>query len=96
MNHSLKFEKQKILCGGRVIILIFFVLWELLVTINKTPVYILPAPSRVLKTLFLNPLVYLEASSVTLGEAIVGLIIGVTAGILLASILVLFPVLKMV
>jgi len=91
MNHSLKVKNKHSFFVAGLFILIFFVLWEFLVYVNKTPVYLLPAPSRVLKTLFENPTMYLEASLVTLGEAIVGLMIGVIAGILLASILVLLP-----
>jgi len=91
MNSSMKKKKKNSFWVAASIILIFFIFWELFVFIRKTPVYILPAPSRILVTLFENPLVYLQASSITLGEAIIGLVIGVFAGILLASILVLLP-----
>ena len=91
MNHSVKVKNKHSFFVAGLFILVFFVLWEFLVYVNKTPVYLLPAPSRIFKTLFENLTMYLEASMVTLGEAIVGLAIGVIAGILLASILVLLP-----
>ncbi len=74
-----------------IIILIFFVTWEILVSIRHTPIYLLPAPSRIILTLAENPIFYLQATIVTLGEALIGLLIGVLAGALLASILVLLP-----
>ncbi len=82
MNHAMKLKDQHSFWVAGLIILIFLLFGNCLFYVNKTPVYLLPAPSRILKTLFENPLMYLEASMVTLGEAIVGLVIGVIAGIL--------------
>ncbi|HSM26358.1 MAG TPA: ABC transporter permease [Anaerolineaceae bacterium] len=73
------------------IILIFFFAWELAVKISNTPVYLLPAPSRVIKTLFENPQTFAQATFLTLSEALIGLFIGVVAGILIASLLTLLP-----
>lgn len=73
------------------IILIFFIGWEAAVFINKTPVYLLPSPSRVFQTLFEHPQTFGQATFLTLSEALIGLAIGVLAGILLASILTLLP-----
>jgi ABC-type nitrate/sulfonate/bicarbonate transport system permease component len=84
-------EKNQRFWVAAAIIAAFFILWELFVTLRQTPIYILPAPSRVLVTLFDNPITYLQASVITLGEALAGLLIGVAAGILLASVLVLLP-----
>jgi NitT/TauT family transport system permease protein len=83
--------------GGRstlvalALVLAFFLAWEMLVTLAGTPVYILPAPSRVLRTLAENTGLYAEASLVTLGEALAGLAIGLAAGALLAMALTLQP-----
>lgn len=74
-----------------IIILVFFLTWEIWVSVRQTPIYLLPAPSRIILTLIQNPNFYLQATIVTLGEALLGLIIGVLAGALLASILVLLP-----
>ena len=73
------------------IVLVFFAVWELAVRILEVPVYILPAPSRTLVTLINNPALYLEATAVTLGESLAGLLIGVLAGGLLAVLLIMLP-----
>lgn len=73
------------------IVLVFFALWEAAVHIFQTPVYILPAPSQVIVTLFKYPETYLNATALTLGESLAGLLIGVLAGGLLAVLLVMFP-----
>ncbi|MBE0688240.1 MAG: hypothetical protein IH585_19775 [Anaerolineaceae bacterium] len=67
------------------IVIIFFLGWELGVYLTGTPVYLLPAPSRVIQTLFLHPDTFAQATFLTLGEALTGLLIGVFAGILIAS-----------
>ncbi len=73
------------------IVLIFFLGWEISVRLFDIPVYLLPSPSRVLVTLFSEPRLYAEATLLTLGEALAGLLIGVIAGSLLAVILTLLP-----
>lgn len=73
------------------IVIIFFLLWEGMVWLMKTPVYLLPAPSVILKTLWQNPQPYTQATLVTIGEALAGLVIGVIAGSLLAALLTLIP-----
>jgi NitT/TauT family transport system permease protein len=61
------------------------------VLINRTPAYLLPAPSRVMQTLAAYPAMYLEAAAITLGEALIGLALGVLAGALIAALLTLQP-----
>jgi len=73
------------------IVLTFLGAWELAVRIFEVPIYILPAPSRTLVTLFNNPTLYLEATALTLGESLAGLLIGVLAGGLLAVLLIMLP-----
>jgi ABC-type nitrate/sulfonate/bicarbonate transport system permease component len=73
------------------IVLVFFIGWELAVSISQTPVYLLPAPSRVVKTLITHSDTFAQATFLTLAEALSGLLIGVLAGILLASVLTLLP-----
>ncbi len=73
------------------IVLIFLGLWEAGVHLFQTPVYILPAPSRIILTLFKHPEMYLQATALTLGESLAGLLIGVLAGGSLAVLLILFP-----
>ena len=71
------------------IVLIFLGGWEAAVRIFEVPVYILPSPSRTFETLAANPEMYLQASALTLGESLAGLLIGVLAGGLLAVLLTL-------
>lgn len=73
------------------ILLGFMILWEVGVAITRTPPYLLPAPSRVLATLSSNAPMFLEAFWITLGEAMVGLALGLLAGGLAAAALTLQP-----
>lgn len=84
-------SKQRSGLVAWLIILGFFSAWEAAVRVFQTPVYILPAPSSVLLTLFNHPQTYLEASAITMGESLAGLAIGVLTGGLLAVLLVLLP-----
>lgn len=69
----------------------FLALWEGSVALFKTPVYLLPAPSRVLQTLAANPGLYAGAFVITVGEAMAGLALGLCAGALIAALLTLRP-----
>ena len=69
-------------------------MWEIAVSVREIPVYILPAPSRVAQTFFSQPLYFLEALSVTLGEALAGLTLGTLVGILVAALVSLKPQLE--
>ena len=73
------------------LVLAFFLAWEGGVALTNAPVYLLPAPSRVLQTLAANLPLYAEATLVTLGEALAGLLLGLLAGALLACLLTLQP-----
>lgn len=74
-----------------VILALFFAAWELGVRLTEAPVYILPAPSRILATLARNPGQYAGATFITLSEAFAGLILGVLAGVIIASLLTIRP-----
>jgi len=82
-------------CLGIIIIIIlvsiFICLWEILVKVKQIPVYLLPSPSIVIRTLFSNIKMYSKATLVTSIEAATGLGIGVITGIALASLLDLAP-----
>ncbi|RMF43939.1 MAG: ABC transporter permease subunit [Anaerolineae bacterium] len=65
--------------------------WEIAVRMTHTPVYILPAPTRILATLGANPALYARAAAVTLGEALGGLLLGTLAGAGAAALLSLWP-----
>ncbi len=70
---------------------IFFLGWEIFVRIKQLPIYLLPAPTKIIQTIFNHPLTYAQAAGVTLGEAAAGLCLGVLAGFLIASLLTLLP-----
>lgn len=76
------------------IVLVFLLLWQGVVWAFKLPPYLLPAPSLVVITLFTNASMYAAASLVTLGEALAGLLLGLLASVLLASLLSLRPALE--
>lgn len=67
--------------SAAIILLLALLSWELGVQLSHTPVYLLPAPSRIWITFWLDPLYYLHALLVTLGEAVGGLCLGLLAGI---------------
>jgi ABC-type nitrate/sulfonate/bicarbonate transport system permease component len=66
-------------------------IWEMIVYLRQIPVYILPAPTKVLVTLIQNIDLYLQASLLTLGEALAGLALGTLAGIATATLLGFWP-----
>ena len=56
-------------------------LWELGVRLSDTPLYVLPAPSRVLAALFEEREALLSHSVVTVGETLIGLLIAASSAI---------------
>lgn len=73
------------------IVLPAILVWEFLVRLFQVPVYLLPSPSNILINLAGNIELYIEASLLTLGEALAGLLLGLLAGIFGATILGLWP-----
>lgn len=59
-------------------------IWEGVVRARGIPPYLLPAPSRVFATLAARAPDYGRAASVTLSQALAGLLVGLTTGILIA------------
>jgi NitT/TauT family transport system permease protein len=84
-------SRQRARLVALAIVVIFFAAWEGGVALSHTPVYLLPAPSRVLQTLAANAAMYADAFLVTLGEALAGLALGLLAGGLIAALLTLQP-----
>jgi ABC-type nitrate/sulfonate/bicarbonate transport system permease component len=66
-------------------------IWELGVSSLKLPIYILPAPSVIIKTLAENSTLYLGASLITLEESLAGLVLGLIAGSSTAILLGMWP-----
>ncbi len=65
--------------------------WEAGVRLYGVPVYLLPAPSRVLATLGANAGEYALAAGITAAEAAGGLVLGALAGFALATLMSLWP-----
>ncbi len=57
------------------------VLWEVIVRVRHVPVYMMPAPTVVVQELLGKIVYYLNASAVTLAEALGGLLLGLLVGI---------------
>jgi len=68
-----------------------FLGWEMFVRLRHLQVWILPAPSHIFQTLFANLPLYGQASLVTFGEALTGLLVGILAGTGAALLLSLWP-----
>ena len=60
------------------------VLWELVVTLAGVPAFLLPAPSAIAAQIGAQPGVILATTAVTGGNALIGLVAGFLAGLLLA------------
>jgi NitT/TauT family transport system permease protein len=67
------------------------ILWEIGVHIARLPIYILPSPSMIVRTLLENIPLYITASMLTLEEALVGLVLGLLTGVLAAALLGMWP-----
>ncbi len=65
--------------------------WEISVRVQEIPIYILPAPSRIISTLTQNSYLYAQAALLTLAEALIGLMLGTLAGVGAATLLSLWP-----
>jgi len=70
------------------------VLWEAAVRIFAVPLYVLPAPSKIVQALFGDFSALMGHAWVTLGETLLGLALAILAGILLAVLMDCFPTLR--
>ncbi len=61
--------------------------WETAIWLAETPIYLLPAPSDILRKLMATPTPFLQAGLVTLAEAVGGLLLGSLVGLGLALLL---------
>lgn len=70
-------------------------IWELFVKLTNTPLYILPSPSKVVKTLFLEMPILWEHAKITLAETILGLLIAIVLAFILAVLMDAFTSFKL-
>ena len=87
-------EKNHSLLFALILVATLLGFWELAVRLAETPVYILPAPSCIAQTFLAQPVYYLGALLVTLGEALTGLALGTLVGIGVAVLVNLRPQLE--
>jgi len=76
------------------VLVLFFAAWEALVSIFDIPVWLLPAPSAILKEAAASYPLFLPDAGSTVMLAIAGLSIGAAVGLLLAMVLHLVPPLR--
>ncbi|MHC1723717.1 MAG: ABC transporter permease [Aminipila sp.] len=67
--------------------IIILAIWEMTVRITDIPLYILPAPSKILSALISERSMLLMHGMVTLNETVIGLIIATVFGVILAVIM---------
>jgi ABC-type nitrate/sulfonate/bicarbonate transport system permease component len=66
--------------------------WEVAVRIDRTPAWLLPAPSRIARALFDDRALLLRHTWVTLQEVLIGFAVAAIAGVALAVAIDAFPV----
>ncbi len=74
-----------------ILILIILIIWEIGVRITHVPYYVLPAPSKILITIFTQSPLLLKHSFYTLTEMILGFILAFVTGSLLAFLMFKYP-----
>lgn len=84
--------------GDEIIPISFFAIlvfiWEIVAKLEVVPTYILPAPTKIIRTLFINLPVLKEHIIVTLMEALVGFIIAIIFAIVISMIMDSIPIVK--
>ena len=76
------------------ILLAILGIWEAAVHVFEIPGYILPAPSKIVVTLFVQHTQLLKHTLVTLEEMLLGFVLAVSIGVPLAVLMFEFPVLE--
>jgi putative hydroxymethylpyrimidine transport system permease protein len=76
------------------LLILFFIFWELMVRQFEVPHYILPAPTRIIHTLNVQQSLLLHHTFVTLEEIIVGFLLAFVVGVGLAFLMFQFPLLE--
>ena len=90
-NNHFRFKEMAYVFG---ILVCALLVWELAVELKNIPPYLLPKPSVIVQTLWQHRNHYAQSSLVTLGEAIVGLVLGMLVGTLTAVVITLWQQLE--
>lgn len=69
-------------------------LWEMIVRLAQIPLYILPAPTNIIRALLVDYRTLLAHSRVTVSEAVLGMVLAVLLALLLGMCMDAFPVFK--
>ena len=77
-----------------ILLTLFVIFWELMVWQFQVPHYILPAPSRILRTLAVKQSLILHNPLITLKEIFAGFLLAFVVGVGLAFLMFQFPVLE--
>jgi ABC-type nitrate/sulfonate/bicarbonate transport system permease component len=76
------------------VLLLFFLFWEVITRVQEVPAWLLPAPSVIFKEAWTSYPLFLPDIGATLTLAIIGLLLGSTIGFLIAMMLHLIPSLR--
>lgn len=68
--------------------------WEIIVRVRRIPLYVLPAPTEVLKALWAERTVLLGHTGITVMEALLGMVIALVFALLLGVMMDMFPTVK--
>jgi NitT/TauT family transport system permease protein len=71
-----------------VVAIVFVAAWQLIVTINRIPPYLVPSPLRVAQTLYADRVLLVHSLGVTLGIAVTALALATLAGVAAALLFV--------
>lgn len=90
--------KRSINIGDRLIPLSFFsflvFIWEVIARLDVVPTYILPAPTKIIKTLIVNLPILKEHIMVTLAEALIGFSIAIVFALVISIMMDSIPIVK--
>lgn len=92
LKHTLKQCRQNITPAIFILALVF--IWECIVRIFHIPIYILPAPSKVIQTLFTEMPVLVSHIGITVLEAILGISISLILALILGILMDCFPFIR--
>ncbi len=76
------------------VVIILLILWEVIVRVFAVPKYILPAPTQVIKALYIDYNLLFGHSMQTVFEALAGFMLAILAGLALAVLMGLIPSVK--
>lgn len=77
-----------------IVILALIAIWEIVVRAAQLPLYLLPAPSDIVKTLISDAGTLLQHSAVTILEALIGMAISFVVAVIVGILMDMFPAFK--